>query len=385
MTTPYSAFGNQPFLLQAAIESSNNGVTIADAQKADLPLIYVNKAFAEITGYSPSEVLGKNCRFLHAQERDQEGLDAVRKSLAEGTSCHVVIRNYRKDGATFWNELYMSPVLDASGNITHFVGIQNDVTRRVEAERKERELSIELRQKNEKLQALNNVKNEFLGIAAHDLRNPLSTVMLSSSILVGNTIGALTDKQNEVVELIRNSAEYMLRLVNDLLDVSSIEAGKISLSMNRVDLIRFLRAIVALHRHRSDEKGITLELHAPNDKELLVDLDEHRFRQVADNLISNAIKFSENGARIDVTVATHGESAVISVSDTGPGIPAEELDQLFQPFARTSVKPSDGEKSTGLGLVICRKVIESHGGHIEVESEVGRGSTFAVHLPLPVD
>jgi PAS domain S-box-containing protein len=375
-------FTDSADLLMAAIESSNNGVTIADAGQADMPLIYVNTAFTRITGYEAPEVLGRNCRFLHADKRQQPGLDVVRQAIAEGTSCHAVLRNFRKDGTPFWNELYMSPVRDASGAVTHFIGVQNDVTRRVEAEERERALRQELEQQNERLRELNETKNQFLGMAVHDLRNPLASIVLSAGTIARGTVGDVNEDQQEVLEWITDSANSMLRLVNDLLDVSTIESGKLNLQTEPVDLSDFLQHAVALHRSRAAEKGIELELVLPEGEPVETSVDPQRFRQVVDNLVSNAIKFCEAGARVDVSLGVEDDSAVIAVADTGPGIPEQEIESLFQPFARTSTTPTGGEQSTGLGLVICRKVVEAHGGEISVTSQVGHGTTFTVTLPL---
>lgn len=381
MDLPVTGIARSPELLMAAIEASNNGVVIADATERDMPLIYVNPAFTEITGYGPPEVLGRNCRFLHARERDQDGLVAVRKAIAEGTACHVVLRNFRRDGTLFWNELYMSPIRDSSGALTHFIGIQNDVTRRVEAEEHERSLRQELELRNERLRELYEVRNEFLGIAVHDLRNPLASISMLASMVQKGTLGDITEEQREAITWIITSADYMLRLVNDLLDVSSIEAGKLSLHIETMDLSAFLQEIVAFHRPHCQAKGIELRLALPGGGPVEAALDGQRFRQVIDNLVSNATKFSEAGARVDVSLLVGDGTVAISVADTGPGIPANELDTLFEPFSRTSVTPTGGERSTGLGLAICRKVVEAHGGEISVASELGRGTTVTAVLP----
>ena len=149
------------YLLDRAIAYTKTGIVLADATQKDLPLIYVNPAFEEITGYKFSEVIGKNCRFLQGPDRKQAGLKVLRKTLKEGKDCNVVIRNYRKDQTQFWNELQISPIHDDKGNLTHFVGIQTDVTKRVEDRKKLIRLQKELRQRNAELEELNQVKMNF--------------------------------------------------------------------------------------------------------------------------------------------------------------------------------------------------------------------------------
>ena len=359
--------------------SASNGIAIADARKQDMPLIFVNPAFERITGYKSAEVIGTNCRFLQGRATKQRGLATVRRALTSGRSCNVVLKNFRKDGTCFWNELYLTPVRNPAGSITHFVAIQTDVTRRIEAERSEARLRRTLRQKNRDLRALNDQKNALLGMAAHDIRNPLAVIMLCTDMLTSRSDDNL---RVMMAERIKKSAQFMLQMVNDLLDVSKIEAGKLSLECTACSLRDLIRDRMPMYRQSARAKGITVQSRCASDLPV-VQADVNRIAQVLDNLVSNAVKFSDAGTRVVVKARREANAVHVAVVDQGKGIPEEERQKLFQPFSRTSVRPTDGEKSTGLGLAICRKFIEAHPrGRIAVESEVGKGSTFSFWLPV---
>jgi len=239
----------------------------------------------------------------------------------------------------------------------------------------------ELAKKNAELEQLNALKNQFLGIAAHDLRNPLSVMMSYSEFLKEDAGAVLNDEQREFLDIIRASSEFMLGLVNDLLDVAQIEAGQLRLDLQPHDLVALVRRNVALNRALAAKKHIEIELADEPLPTLL--LDASKIDQVLNNLLSNAIKFSPAHTTIRVRVTRADENALLAVQDEGPGIPPNELDKLFKPFQRTSVKSTAGEKSTGLGLSIVKKMVEGHHGRIWVESQVGQGTTFFVALPLP--
>jgi signal transduction histidine kinase len=173
----------------------------------------------------------------------------------------------------------------------------------------------------------------------------------------------------------------MLRLLNDLLDVSAIESGNLNLRLVKADLGQVVKNNVEFNNVVSQKKHITIQFDQSGQIPEIY-FDEMKIEQVLNNLISNAVKFSQPGTKVDVSMARNGDSIVVSVSDKGPGIPEAELGRLFMPFERTSVKSTGGEKSTGLGLSIVRKLILGHKGKIWVESTVGNGSTFYYSLPV---
>lgn len=239
----------------------------------------------------------------------------------------------------------------------------------------------ELAKKNAALAALNEQKNRLLGMAAHDLRNPLGVIMSYAKFLDRMAGARLDEKERQFVAQIGKSSEFMLRLLEDLLDVSQIESGKLNLALAPVDLAALVANNVALNRVLAGAKQIVIELESPETPTAVL-ADATKIEQVLNNLISNAVKYSHAGTAVRVSVGADDKEIVVAVRDQGQGIPEAELSKLFQPFSKTSVKSTAGEKSTGLGLAISRKIVEGHGGRIRVDSRVGEGSTFSFSLPL---
>ncbi|HEX2223123.1 MAG TPA: HAMP domain-containing sensor histidine kinase [Thermoanaerobaculia bacterium] len=238
----------------------------------------------------------------------------------------------------------------------------------------------ELARRNAELARLNEQKNQFLGIAAHDLRNPLEVILTYSQFLLDDASGRLEPEQVKFVETIRSSSDFMLSLVENLLDLAKIEAGRLDLDLISVDLAEVLERNVALNRILAQKKDIDVVLRCdPGLPSMRIDVP--KIEQVLNNLIGNAVKFSPPGSLVEVRAEEKGDCVILAVHDQGPGVPADELDKLFRPFGRTRVRPSGGERCTGLGLAIVKKVVEGHGGEIRVESAPGEGATFFVSLP----
>jgi len=235
----------------------------------------------------------------------------------------------------------------------------------------------ELEEQNQLLKSLNEQKNEFLGIAAHDLRNPIGVIQGFSELLEEN----IADEFKDYTEEITKMSSKMLSLLDDLLDISKIEAGKLDLKKDEIDYNAFVAQNIRMNELLAKSKGIKivsdLEVH-----ELIVSVDEEKINQVLNNLIGNAIKYSYPGSTITVKVFKEINQLVTQVIDNGQGIPEKEIDGLFYPFKQTSVKPTSGETSHGLGLAIVKKIIEGHNGHVGVSSEFGKGSVFSFILPI---
>ncbi len=239
----------------------------------------------------------------------------------------------------------------------------------------------EIAKKNLELQKLNEEKNKFLRMAAHDLRNPIGVILSYSMIILDEAASKLSEDEVDFVETIKRSSEFVLTLLNELLDIAVIESGQVNLNLSQVDIVSLIENNINLHRVQAANKNITIEFK-PETKACELNIDNIKIEQVLNNLVSNAIKFSQNNSIVTVGVLTGDDRVTVYVEDNGPGIPVSEQQKLFQPFARTSVKSTAGEKSTGLGLSIVKKIIESHNGEIWVESEVGKGSKFAFSLKL---
>ncbi|HET6511683.1 MAG TPA: HAMP domain-containing sensor histidine kinase [Candidatus Kapabacteria bacterium] len=241
-------------------------------------------------------------------------------------------------------------------------------------------LQRELYKKNVELAKLNEQKNHFLGIVAHDLRNPLSLIMGYADFLEQDLEGKLQDEQQDFLRVIQKSSSFMLSLVNDLLDVAKIEAGRLDLNLTNFDIAALVAECVALNTPMAARKQIQL-LSQGSTSAVEITADKLKLSQVLNNILSNAVKFSPRGNSVDVTLVEQVTTIRISIADQGPGIDTAELSRLFQPFERGSSKPTEGEQSTGLGLAIVKKIIEGHGGELEVSSTSGNGSVFSVTLP----
>ena len=241
-------------------------------------------------------------------------------------------------------------------------------------------LQRELFKKNTELAKLNLLKNRFLGMAAHDLRNPLAAILSQSEFLIEELEDKIPVEEMDFLKSILKSSFFMLSLVEDLLDVSKIETGNLNLKKKDVDFIPFLHEIVKLNNILAKKKNIQIISDEKIDS-LIIPFDQYKITQVINNLLTNAVKFSHPDSEIILKIILDDDFLKISIKDTGTGIITADLQEIFTPFNKATSKGTAGEKSTGLGLSICKKIVEGHNGKIWVESEVDKGSTFSFSLP----
>ncbi|HSI07177.1 MAG: response regulator [Rariglobus sp.] len=259
---------------------------------------------------------------------------------------------------------------------------QKEVVARIRTHLQNRILVEKQRSLVDQLSTANAAKNKLVGMAAHDLRNPLTSIRGIAEFMLDGTVGPMTPDQIELLNMIHQASQGMVTLVNDLLDSATIEAGELKVDLAPVNLSEVIEKSVAFHALESSRKNtkvlfVERESSAPD---LLLDVS--KIRQVVDNLLSNAVKYSPPGATIKVVLNICPDGAQsICVRDQGPGIPENERDKLFKDFGRLSVRPTGGEKSTGLGLAICRKIVEAHSGTIVAENLPTGGCEFRVTLP----
>lgn len=288
-------------------------------------------------------------------------------------------------------ETIASPIRDDAGKVVFVISAFQDISERraMEAERKQFTERLEqkvfertqaLEQSNLALRRLNQEKNEFLGIAAHDLKNPLAGIMGIAEI--ARETPGVSMEVLEYTEMIQVSARKMLGLVTNLLDVNAIESGKLKVEIQSVDLLRILRALVGFYSNLASKKNISLILIPGNDN-CVVLADETLLQQVLDNLLSNAIKYSPFGRKVSIKLERQSESLCCKVTDQGPGLSASDQANLFGKFAKLTPRPTGGEHSTGLGLFIVEKLMTAMGGRVGCQSQLGEGSTFTLTLPLP--
>lgn len=256
-----------------------------------------------------------------------------------------------------------------------------EVVARIRTHLQNQLLAEQLKSLVEQLSKANSAKNRFLGMAAHDLRNPLASIRGLAEFLRDGVVGELTPDQLDLIDTIHGASQSMLGLVNDLLDVATIESGELKINPADHDLGELVTKSVYLANIDAAKKQtrIVFEPAGPGPQ---LSIDAQKIRQVIDNLLSNAVKYSPPRATVTVELRADSRTCHLGVKDQGPGIPADERDRLFKDFSRLSAKPTGGEQSTGLGLAICRKIVEAHHGSIAAENLPAGGCEFHVTLPL---
>lgn len=242
-------------------------------------------------------------------------------------------------------------------------------------------LNRELQKKNAELNKLNDIKNQFVGMAAHDLRNPIGGIYSLSQFLLEHSSTKLSDEQREILSMINVSSNFMLRLLDDLLTIAKMELGKLNLDLQTVDLRPYIRRIVKLNQLLAERKKVHLQLQDYDTLPAVV-CDPIKIEQVLNNLISNAVKFSPDGQTVEINLFRNVDQVIFTVCDRGPGIPDEDTDKIFKPFSKIGVKLPEGEQSTGLGLSIAHKIVIGHMGSIWYQKRPGGGSSFCFSLPL---
>ena len=349
-------------LRDRSINSATNGILIADARRPDVPTVYCNAAFEKITGYAKEEVVGRNCRFLQGQDHDQPDLDAIRQAIRDGTEGRAELRNYRKDGTVFWNEFYIAPVRDSQGTLTHFIGVQTDITRRKNQE-------VELARKTEALAQSNAELQQFAYVASHDLQEPLRMVASYTQLLRKRYQGKLDDDADEWIGYAVDGADRMQRLIRDLLEYSRVGSENQSFEITECERI---------WQHVMRNLSASIRDHHANvthDPLPTIYANPTLLTQVFQNLIGNALKFQGSSpASIHVGATALSDGWEFFIRDNGIGVPPDQRDRIFAIFQRLHGRSE--YPGTGIGLAICKRIVEKHDGTIWVDSEPGKGSTF---------
>jgi signal transduction histidine kinase len=285
------------------------------------------------------------------------------------------------DEAVAWQEKTAADAAAAANRITFFAAALGALTLAflVVQILAQRRLLAREREHLEELEGLDRLKDEFVASVSHELRTPLTSIRGYLELVLEEDAGDLTEEQREFLLVVDRNAERLMHLVGDLLDVAQIESGRIALDLVDEELTRLVAQSVEAARPVAGDRDIELAMH-PNG-EARVRIDRTRVAQVLDNLLSNALKFTDTGGRVDVRLSTSDGSAFVEVADTGMGISPEDQAKLFQRFYRTDAAGEKAIHGTGLGLWISKAIVEAHGGEITVESAVDRGTTFRIALP----
>ena len=365
--TERTLFQKKLLKLSKAVENSPVTVIITD----HLGLIeYVNPKFTEITGYLPEEVIGQNPRILNAGVQPQELYRELWRTILAGQEWRGDFCNRKKNGDIHWDHVSISPIRDEQGSITNFVALKEDVT-------EQKRIAGELLAAQDAAHAANRFKSEFLANMSHEIRTPLNAIIGFSALTLKTN---LPPRQQDYIRKINTAGELLLTIINDILDLSKIEAGRMVMEQIPFRLETMLATVVSLVQQKAVDKGLQVAVEsAPEVSSCLIG-DGHRLGQIISNLLSNAVKFTERGQiTLETALLAKEENRVqlkFSVSDTGIGISAEQITKLFQPFTQADGSTTRRFGGTGLGLSISKQMVEMMGGEIWCESTPGVGSIF---------
>jgi len=361
-------------ILSRAVEQSPASILITDA---DGKITYINPKFTELTGYSAEEVLGQNPRFLKSGEMTSDYYKEIWQTIISGKEWLGEFHNKKKDGELYWEQASISPIFDSAGTITHFLAIEEDITGRKQTE-------IELINAKEKAEESNRLKTEFLHNMSHEIRTPMNGILGFSTLL--DDQGISSEKQKQYIKFITNSSTQLLRIIDDILEISQLETKQVKAHKEKVCLNDLLLELFSIFDMKAKEKKIPLYLNKSlSDKRSLIYTDTLKLNKILGNLLENALKFTSAGF-VEIGYQLKGNTMEIYVQDTGIGINPEKQEIIFERFSQEEKELSKVYGGLGLGLSIAKENIELLGGSITLKSEKGKGSTFYVTIPyVPVD
>jgi len=342
-------------------------------------ILYANEQFCTISGYTEAELLGQNHRILKSGVHPDSFYTAMWATISAGNIWEGEICNRAKDGGLYWVKSTVVPFLDENGRPNQYIAIRTDITER-------KAFEAELIAKRVEAEAASRAKSDFLANMSHEIRTPMNGIIgMSDLALDAHT----EDERQEYMKIVKSSAESLLGIINDILDFSKIEANKLMLERVGFDLRQSVSETLKTLGPRAAEKGLELICDIADDVPQHVLGDPTRLRQVLINLIGNAIKFTGSG-EIVVSLAVEARISTtatlqVAVRDSGIGIPADKLDSIFEAFSQADASTTREYGGTGLGLSISSRLVELMGGHMSVDSELGKGSTFQFTLVLGVD
>ncbi len=343
-------------------------------------LILVNKAHAQGLGLKPEDVIGKTDFDIHPKEIAAKMVKDDQYVIRTGESIiDKMERSTRADGIDNFVSTTKIPLKDKKGSIIGLIGITRDITRRVHFERLEKE-KYSVERKLKAAEELRSLGSEFVAVVSHELRTPLAITQQLVNILYSQVAGPVNNKQVEVLRKIKENTERLKRLIDDLLDLSRIEKGKLKLYYSLVNLNELIRASSDFFKELAQQKKVKLAYSIPG-KQINIFIDADRINQIISNLINNAIKFTEEGGFVRVEVKLFQAKVRIGVIDSGIGMSREDISGLFNRFTQASSAKELGKRGIGLGLSISKELVEKHGGEIWVESRPGEGSKFYFTLP----
>ena len=360
----YDEVNKEKAYIENLVDNAGDAIISTDVEDR---ILTWNHGAEVIFGYSKEETVGQSLTILLPSHRAGE-LEEIRdKVRLTGVIRNLEVRRIRKDGIIIEASLAVSPIRDKDDNVIGFLHLARDVT--------------EKKRYEERLKELDKMKSAFVSNVSHELRTPLTAIKASADNMLDRLIGDLNGKQVGYLTRIKSNSDRLARLINDLLDLSTIEAGKIDLRPTNLPLVTLVKEAAESLRPVAAEKLINLTVMSA-EPGVIAWADRDKVIQVLMNLIGNALKFTPTRGKVTIAVAKNSAAWMqISVTDTGPGIPAEEVNKVFGRFYQIGQAGTQKTQGTGLGLAISKALVEMHGGKIWAESEPGKGSTFSFTLP----
>ena len=363
-------------LLAAIIDSSDDAIISKDLNGV---VTSWNRAAERIFGFTAQEAVGRPITMIIPPERlGEEGMILGRIRRGERVDHFETVRR-SKDGRPVDVSVTISPIKDAKGNIVGASKVARDISGRKDAERIAERAKHELERVNDRLKEVDRLKSEFLASMSHELRTPLNSIIGFTGVLRQQIPGPLNEEQIKQLGMVANSARHLLHLVDEILDLSRIEAGRVEVHPEWLDLHELTADALRSLAPAAQRKSLALVNDVPSD--LKIHSDRKLVLQVLLNLLSNAVKFTSAG-QVKAAGSRMGDRAEIAISDTGIGIKAEQLPMLFEAFRQLEGSSRKRYEGTGLGLHLSRRLLELLGGSIRVRSEYGKGSEFTFSLPI---
>jgi PAS domain S-box-containing protein len=336
-----------------------------------------NAGAEAIKGYRPSEIIGSHFSAFYLAEDVATGKPARALEIAATTGVYEEEGwRIRRDGTAFWASVVITALRDADGAVVGYAKVTRDLTERRAAEQR---ALADARRVGE-AESASRTKSEFLTVMSHELRTPINATIGYAQLIDAAIGGPVTEQQRDYLARICASQQHLLRIINDLLDYGRISAKKVAFEFVPVAVQTVLDSVFPMVEPQAATKGLDLRRpRSPSDQ--VVRADRMKMEQILLNLLSNAVKFTPSGGRVSVAIGGDADWATITVRDTGPGIPPEKAEAVFEPFVQLGRSLASGHQGTGLGLAISRDLAREMGGDITIESAPGAGATFIIKLP----
>ena len=340
----------------------------------------VNKQMEVLSGCTRDELIGAPFKKYFTDPDQAE--TSIKLVLSEKKVTNYELTARARDGKETVVSFNATTFYDRDRKLQGVFAAARDVTERKRLDQVLQEKNVELENAWSVAEKTNLAKSEFLANMSHELRTPLNSIIGFSEVLQDQLFGQINEKQQDYVRNILTSGRHLLSLINDILDLSKVESGKMELDLSTFSLRELLEASLMMLREKALKGAINLRIDLAPEAETNIEADQRKLKQIMFNLVSNAVKFTPTGGTVDISAVRDGNFIKIAVADTGIGIKGEDIPRLFQAFTQLEAVYTKGFEGTGLGLALTRQLVELHGGRVWVESEIGMGSRFCLTIPL---